>query len=149
MSLLSPLNSNDRSIPLIFTIWAFYSTYVFPHPMFKRSTCIHYTVSAGFLWCRMGFIVKGFYCLSSRLNWVPPLPPPRASVAPPPHVGLGRGSQTRLRGRGWGDPIQTNGQKLSFSLRDSWSDSSSRNLGSSFCGPDLARYIKMKTDQTN
>ncbi len=70
---------------------------------------------------------------------------PRGSGAREPYLLAGEGVH------GEGDPIQTNGQKLSYSLRDSWSDSSSRNLGSNVCGPDLqmARFIKMKTDQTN
>jgi hypothetical protein len=52
--------------------------------------------------------VPGF--LSSRPNWVPPPLPPQARVGFPP---LGPWGETHSPvGKGWGDPIQTTGQKL-------------------------------------
>ncbi len=61
-------------------------------------------------------VVEGSYytyipeCLSLRRNWVPPLPLPHASVAPP--LRIHGGGHTPLRRRGWGEPIPTKGQKL-------------------------------------
>jgi hypothetical protein len=43
----------------------------------------------------------------------PQTPRPQASVTPP--LGSKEGSHTRLRG-GWGDPIQTTGQTLWYSV---------------------------------
>ncbi len=52
--------------------------------------------------------VPGFQ--SSRQNWVLPTPHPRVFAPPPPRVQRGR--NTPWRGREWGDPIPTKGQKL-------------------------------------
>jgi hypothetical protein len=43
--------------------------------------------------------------LSSRPNWVPPLPHPQGSVAPPPFGSWG-GSHTCMWGRGWWTQFQ-------------------------------------------
>ncbi len=57
--------------------------------------------------------VPGF--LSSRPNWVPPLPQPQGSVAPPPFGFKGK-RHTRLRRRGWGGPNSDEGKTLWYSL---------------------------------
>jgi hypothetical protein len=60
--------------------------------------------------------VPGFY--SSRPNWVyPPRPPPASKYCShPPPFGAQKGRHTRFQGRGWGDPIQTKGRTLWFSM---------------------------------
>ncbi len=57
--------------------------------------------------------ITGF--LSSRPNWVTPTPSPARECCSSPLWFLG-GRHTRLRGRGWGDPIPPKGQTLWHSL---------------------------------
>jgi hypothetical protein len=63
--------------------------------------------------------------LSFQSELGPPHPHPQGSVAPPPFGSKGRGRHTRLRGRGethslagrgWEDPIPTDGQTPWYSL---------------------------------
>jgi hypothetical protein len=49
--------------------------------------------------------------LYSRPNWVPPPPPPPRECSSSPFRVQG-GRHSRLRWRGWGDPIPTKGQTL-------------------------------------
>jgi hypothetical protein len=56
------------------------------------------------------YIARVPQCLSPCPTWDPPPPLPQASV--PPQNQRGRG-HARLRVKGWGDPIQTNGKKPS------------------------------------
>jgi hypothetical protein len=58
-----------------------------------------------FLFAITVYRVPGF--LSSRPNWVPPLPHPQEIGAP---LVVKGGRHTPLRGRGWGHPIPTMGQ---------------------------------------
>ncbi len=57
--------------------------------------------------------VLGF--LSSRPNWAPPPPRLEVNVAPPPFGSKGV-TQTRLRGKGSGDPITPKGQTFWYSV---------------------------------
>jgi hypothetical protein len=82
---------------------------------FKKS-CIHNTLHTGSLQpqnCYIGLTVKGIILyripefLSTRLNWVSPTSSPASECVSPPSTWVLGGRHILLRGREWGDPIQT------------------------------------------